>query len=138
MAEAIQAKTRTAVRWPLVLRIRFFQREKPPVLTGTVNAVQLNERSIADPSSAQKYAATDTVPKWRFPRVRPAQQQPAPATTPKAASTGRFGRFLFFVALLLTSAVAMKFGTLLTRSKAFHPNWPAKSADSRTVRLSGD
>ena len=46
------------------------------------------------------------------------------------ALNGRFGRLILFMILLLTSAVAMKFATLVMRARNFHPNWPARSAAS--------
>ena len=120
-----------------MLLTRIFRANRPPLPAGGNSAVQRNVISPGgvDPQTA---GARDTVHRWRFRHILSVRRRLGRMIRHKGALTGRFGRFLFFIVLVLTSAIAMRFGTLLTRSKVFHPNWPAKNAAARGARLSGD
>ena len=79
--------------------------------------------AAADPSSDVNVDAVKWETRSDAPRVR------------KAVSKGQL---VLVLILLLTSAAAIKLGTVIRRSKEFHPNWPSKGLARRGLRVSGD
>lgn len=65
------------------------------------------------------------------------EHSPVLPTAParKAVSAGKM---TLVVMLLVTGAAAIKFGAWISRSKEFHPNWAARSSESKPSDLIGD
>jgi len=92
------------------------------------------EPGSGDKLSAPIPAATDTSSDANVDAVKWEIRSEAPRAR-KAVSKGQL---VLVLILLLTSAAAIKLGTMIRRSREFHPNWPSKGLAKRGLRISGD